>query len=55
MAKSKRREYVWMQCTECKDLNYRTNVLVQGGVPKLELTKFCPRERKHTLHKLKRK
>ena len=55
MAKSKAREYVWMQCSECKDLNYRTNVRVQGGVPKLELKKFCSRERKHTVHKLKRK
>ncbi|HNX25814.1 MAG TPA: 50S ribosomal protein L33 [Phycisphaerae bacterium] len=55
MAKSKAREYVWLQCSECKDLNYRTNVRVQGGVPKLELSKFCPRDRKHTLHKIKRK
>jgi large subunit ribosomal protein L33 len=55
MAKSKAREYVWMQCAECDDLNYRTNVRVQGGVPKLELSKYCPRERKHTRHKLKRK
>ncbi|RKY24017.1 MAG: 50S ribosomal protein L33 [Planctomycetota bacterium] len=55
MAKSKAREYVWMQCTECKELNYRTNVCVKGGVPKMELNKYCPRERKHTAHKLKRK
>jgi large subunit ribosomal protein L33 len=55
MAKSKAREYVWLQCGGCGELNYRTNVRTQGGVPKLELTKFCPRERKHTDHKLKRK
>ena len=55
MAKSKAREYVWIQCTECGDLNYRTDVRVQGGIPKLELKKYCPRERKHTKHKLKRK
>jgi large subunit ribosomal protein L33 len=55
MAKSKAREYVWMQCTDCKALNYRTNVRVQGGAPKLELQKYCPEERKHTTHKLKRK
>ncbi len=55
MAKSKAREYVWMQCADCKALNYRTNVRVQGGAPKLELKKFCPEERKHTVHKLKRK
>ena len=55
MAKASKREFVWMQCTECKGLNYRTNVSVLGGTPKLELKKHCPRERKHTLHKLKRK
>jgi large subunit ribosomal protein L33 len=55
MAKATKREYVWLQCTQCKDLNYRTNVNVQGGVPKLELSKFCKRERKRTVHKIKRK
>ena len=55
MAKASKRENVWLQCTECKDLNYRTEVNVQGGVPKLELKKFCKRERKRTVHKLKRK
>ncbi len=55
MAKNKAREYVWLQCTECDELNYRTEVKVQGGVPKLKLAKYCPRDRKHTEHKLKRK
>ena len=55
MAKSKAREYVWMQCDSCSALNYRTEVRVMGGVPKLSLKKYCRRERKHTLHKLKRK
>ncbi|MCD6304409.1 MAG: 50S ribosomal protein L33 [Planctomycetes bacterium] len=55
MAKSKAREYVWLQCGDCGALNYRTNVRTQGGVPKLSLKKYCPRQRKHTLHKLKRK
>ena len=55
MAKTAKREYVWLQCRDCKDLNYRTTVNVMGGTPKLELKKFCPRERKHTTHKIKRK
>lgn len=55
MAKSKAREYVWLQCTECKALNYRTEVRVVGGTPKLSLKKFCRVERKHTEHKIKRK
>ena len=55
MAKSKAREYVWLQYTDCGELNYRTQVRVQGGVPKLQLKKYCPRTRTHTEHKLKRK
>jgi large subunit ribosomal protein L33 len=55
MAKSKKREYIWLECKECGDRNYRTEVNVQGGTPKFELKKFCKRERKHTLHKIRRK
>ena len=55
MAKSKAREYVWLQCAECGNLNYRTQVRTRGGVPKLALSKYCPRSRKHTAHKIKRK
>ena len=55
VAKSRKREYVWLRCTECGDLNYRTEVKVVGGTPKLELKKYCPRHRRHTVHKLKRK
>ena len=52
------REYVWLQCSECGDLNYRTNVRVKGGIAeklKEGLMKYSPRLRKHTLHKIKRK
>jgi len=55
MAKSKAREYVHLQCTECNELNYRTQVRVQGGVPKLTLKKYCPKSRRHTDHKIKRR
>ncbi|MFB3893926.1 MAG: 50S ribosomal protein L33 [Phycisphaerae bacterium] len=57
MAKSKLREYVWMQCSECGELNYRTLVKTGGGeaLKKLERMKFCPRDRKHTEHKMKKK
>ena len=33
----------------------RELVKVVGGAPKLERKRYCPRERKHTHHKLKRK
>ncbi len=55
MAKTKKREDVWLQCTETGDLNYRTSVNVQGGTPKLQLKKYSPRLRRRTLHKIKRK
>ena len=56
MAKKKAaaRESVWLQCTECNDLNYRTSVNVKGGMPekmKEGIKKYSPRLRKHTLHK----
>jgi len=59
MAKKKAgREYVWLQCSETGELNYRVSVNLKGGVPeglKEGLKKYCPRLRKHTLHKIKRK
>jgi len=55
MAKKSKREYVWLECTECGQRNYRTEVSVAEGTPKLELKKFCKSERKHTAHKLRRK
>ena len=45
------REMTWLQCTECNDLNYRTQLKVAGGAPKIERKKYCPRERKHTVHR----
>jgi large subunit ribosomal protein L33 len=56
--KSAAREYVWLQCTECNDLNYRTQINAKGGIPeklKEGMQKYSPRLRKHTLHKIKRK
>ncbi|MFM7481277.1 MAG: 50S ribosomal protein L33 [Planctomycetota bacterium] len=56
--KSLDREYVWLQCTETGDMNYRTEIRVKGGIAekvKLGFQKFSPRLRRHTLHKIKRK
>jgi len=56
--KSADREFVWLQCTECGDLNYRTSIRVKGGIDeklKSGVQKYSPRLRKHTLHKIKRK
>ncbi len=58
MAKAKKRENVWLQCKECDSLNYRTAINVAQGIPaglKEGLSKYCRRERRHTMHKIKRK
>ncbi|MBL0870103.1 MAG: 50S ribosomal protein L33 [Phycisphaerales bacterium] len=56
--KSQAREFVWLQCSETGDLNYRTEINVKGGIAeklKEGFKKYSPRLRKHTLHKIKRK
>jgi large subunit ribosomal protein L33 len=48
------REYVWLECTSCGDRNYRTQKETRGA-ERLELKKYCKRERKHVPHKESRK
>jgi ribosomal protein L33 len=58
MAKASKREMVWLQCKECSNLNYRTQIHTGQGIPerlKDGLKKFCKVERRHTKHKVKRK
>lgn len=56
MAKKKsKREDVWLECSECSQRNYRTSVSAAEGAPKLEIKKFCSKQRKHTIHKVRRK
>jgi large subunit ribosomal protein L33 len=52
---SDRREYVWLECTSCGGRNYRTQRLTRGSTDRLELKKYCRKERKHTPHKESRK
>jgi large subunit ribosomal protein L33 len=49
------REYVFLECPDCKSRNYRTSKKTKGGAAKLELAKFCPKCRKHTTHNERRK
>src|SRR5437879_5446870 len=42
------REYVWLECTGCGSRNYRAQKETRGA-ERLELKKFCRKERKHTL------
>jgi large subunit ribosomal protein L33 len=48
------REYVWLECTACGCRSYRTQKETRGA-ERLELKKFCRKERKHTPHKESRK
>ncbi len=58
MAKASKREWVWLQCTACSEMNYRTIIHLGAGVPerlKEGLHKYCKHDRRHTTHKVKRK
>ncbi|MCL2139509.1 MAG: 50S ribosomal protein L33 [Treponema sp.] len=44
-------ELIALQCSECKRRNYTTSKNRRNLQEKLEFKKFCPFDRKHTLHK----
>jgi large subunit ribosomal protein L33 len=48
------REYVWLECSECHERNYRVQKETRGA-ERLELKKYCPKSRTHTVHKESRK
>ncbi|MGB9906734.1 MAG: 50S ribosomal protein L33 [Candidatus Saccharicenans sp.] len=45
------REIVTLQCSDCKRRNYTTTRNKKKQTERLEIKKFCPFCRKHTLHK----
>ena len=45
------RELVTLACVDCKRRNYSTTRNKKTTPNRLELKKFCPFERKRTLHK----
>lgn len=49
------RDYVTLECTECGAQNYRTSKRIKGGAARLELKKYCKFDRRHTVHKERRK
>ena len=42
---------IQMQCTECKRKNYATDKNKKNTTGRLELKKYCPWDRKHTVHR----
>ena len=42
---------ITLECTECKERNYLTSKNKRNQPDRLEAKKYCPRERKVTLHR----
>ncbi|MDD3312682.1 50S ribosomal protein L33 [Pseudodesulfovibrio sp.] len=42
---------IQLQCTECKRKNYATQKNKKNTTGRLEVQKYCPWDKKHTLHK----
>ncbi len=42
---------ITLACTECKERNYTTEKNKKNNPDRLEVSKFCPRCKKHTVHK----
>jgi large subunit ribosomal protein L33 len=51
MAKAVNRPVILLACTECKERTYATEKNKKNDPNRIELRKFCPRCRKHTLHR----
>ena len=49
----KKREIIHLVCSESGERNY--TIRKKAGTPKLSLSKYCPRLRKHTVHNEKKK
>ena len=51
MARKAVRVVITLACTECKERNYTTEKNRRNDQARLELQKYCPRCRQHTLHR----
>jgi large subunit ribosomal protein L33 len=40
-----------LACVECKERNYITKKNRRNNPDRMEMMKFCPRDRKHTMHR----
>ena len=48
------RDLVRLLCTECKEENYYTDKNKTLTPARIEMTKYCPRCNKHTIHREKK-
>ena len=51
MAKRAVRIVMTLACTECKERNYTSSKNRRNDPGRMELQKYCPRCRTHTLHR----
>lgn len=51
MAKPGVRDKIVLACSECKQRNYNTKKNKKNTTEKIELKKYCPFCRTHTVHK----
>ena len=51
MAKNDVRPKITLACVDCKNRNYITRKNRRNNPDRVELNKFCPRCRQHTLHR----
>ena len=51
MARHADRMLISLACNECRERNYHTEKNRRNDPDRLELKKFCPRCRKHTVHR----
>jgi large subunit ribosomal protein L33 len=51
MAKVDSRPIIQLACSECKTRTYTTRKSKKNDPGRLELRKYCPRERRHTVHR----
>ncbi len=51
MAKSDKRVKITLECTECKRRNYITMKSKINDRERLQMSKYCSYDRKHTMHK----
>ena len=51
MARVEARPTIQLACNECKERTYTTRKNKKNDPSRIELRKYCPRCRKHTLHR----
>jgi large subunit ribosomal protein L33 len=51
MARVEARPTIQLACIECKERTYTTRKNKKNDPNRIELMKYCPRDRRHTLHR----